>query len=60
MHRRDLALISRTIDSLPLADERRAMVALRFADSIAAEHPSFNRAKFFSACKVKIGEPANV
>lgn len=50
MTRRDFQLIARTIRNLPLAPERIAVIADRFAASIAAEYPAFNRAKFLEAC----------
>jgi len=50
--RRDLELVATTIRTLPLAIERRGMVAVCFANSIAAQMSSFDRWKFYSAAGV--------
>lgn len=51
MNRRDLELIADTIRTLALAEERRNLVAISFANSIAAQMGGrFNRWKFFQRC----------
>lgn len=51
MTRRDYELVADTIRQLPLADTRREVVAIAFADSFAAQTGTrFNRWKFLQRC----------
>lgn len=53
MHKMELEIIADTIRQLPLADERKTMVALRFADAFHLVHrPHFwnDRWLFLQRC----------
>ena len=52
MTRRDFELIARTIRALP-ARSNRIDMACRFAASLGAHHPAFQREKFLTACAQK-------
>ena len=57
MTRQDFVLIAETINSIPAYDtesgqDARELAAYKFAKSLAATNPAFNRERFLRACGV--------